>query len=386
MFTDSKITEIINKFEDEAKCLIKDETLSKELSTSIEKIKLAFKALEKDEERRELQRVLSKYGHEMKGGVECRVFKKAFSVHSMKMMTFFNVDSIVEQIFEGKAVYEVVPKHRRLYLDIEGATDTNQIIITIDNFISYLNRTYRIEPGRINYVATRNDQSHYEGLSSHVIFNIACDYKFQRYLIRDYIMKTNCTIIDPIPYNKCQLLRIPYSKNPTQKHTEVPDVFNDGMKKPNEFKFISRLFKSFKHPPVRCQDFHYIWLSTYPSTYNKAVPYFCSDLNDCLWIAEIDDEDKIAEMHCSADDFLDSKFSFTDDRTDTTVHSGKFSMINQGKFPSMIALNDKELSSSLSSMDILLRLKSSMDIKIGTPRLSKFELYYYNRILKNEKK
>lgn len=370
MFTDSKITEIINKFEDEAKGLIKDETLSKELSTSIEKMKQAFHAIDG---RNELQRVLCKYGYRTKRGIDCHVFKKAFSVYSMKTFSFFNVDNIAEQIFEGKAVYEIIPKLRRLYLDIEGAIDANQIIATIESFTRYLNRSYRLESGRINYIATRNDQSRHKGLSSHVIFNIVCDYKFQRYLIRDFIMKTGCTIIDPLPYAKCQQLRIPYSKNSMQKYTEVPNVFNDGTRKPNEFKFISRLFKSYKHPPVRCQDFHYIWLSTYPSTYNKAIPYFCSELNDCLYIDRIDDN-KIAEMHYSADDYFDSKFLFADDQMDTIIPSGKSSMLKREKFSSM-APKDKELSSSLSSMDIPLGLKS--------PRLSKFERYY-RRIWKHE--
>ena len=374
MFTDSKITEIINKFEDETKELIKDETLSKELSTSIEKMKLAFQAIERDEGKQELQRVLCKYGYRTRKEIECHVFKKAFSAHSMKTLSFFNVDNIVEQIFEGKAVYEIIPKLRRLYLDIEGAIDANQIIETIECFIRYLNRSYYLESGRINYIATRNDQSRHKGLSSHVIFNIVCDYKFQRYLIRDFIMKTGCTIIDPLPYAKYQQLRIPYSKNPMQKYTEVPNVFNDGTRKPNEFKFISRLFKSYKHLPVRCQDFHYIWLSTYPSTYNKAIPYFCSELNDCLYIDGIDDN-KIAEMHYSADDYFDSKFLFADDQMDSIVPSGKSSMLKQEKFPSMKVPKDKELSSSLSSMDIPLGFNS--------PRLSKFERYY-RRIWKHE--
>ena len=359
MLTDSKVTEIINKFEDETKGLIKDETRSKELSTSIERMKLALQALEIDGERHKLQRVLCKYGYRTRREIECKVFKKAFSIHSMTTLSFFNVVDIADQIFEGKAVYEVIPKLRRLYLDIEGAIDANQVITTIENFIRYLNRSYRLESGPVNYIATRNDQSHHEGLSSHVIFNIVCDYKFQRYLIRDFIMKTGCTIIDPLPYANCQLLRIPYSKNPTKRYTEVPNVFNDGTRKPNECKFISRLFKSYRHPPVRCQDFHYIWLSTYPSTYNKAIPYFCSELNDCLYIDRIDDN-KIAEMHYSADDYFDSKFLFTDDQTDTIVPSGKSSP--------PIAPEDKELSSSLSSMDMPLDLKS--------PRLSKFEQYY----------
>lgn len=379
MFTNSKITEIINKFEDEAKGLIKDETLSKELSTSIEKMKQAFQTLERDEERRGLQMVLCKYGHRTRRGIKCHVFKKAFSVHSMKTVSFSNIDNIVEQIFEGKAVYEVIPELRRLYLDIDSAVDTNQVITTIESFIRYLNRSYRLEPGCINYIASRNDQSRHKGLSSHVIFNIVCDYKFQRYLIRDFIMKTGCTIIDPLPYAKCQQLRIPYSKNPMQKYTEFPNVFNDGTRKPNEFKIISRLFKSYKHPPVRCQDFHYIWLSTYPSTYNKAIPYFCSDLNDCLYIDRVDDN-KIAEMHYSADDYFDSKFLFADDQMNTIVPSGKSSMVKQEKFssmkvPSSTVPKDKELTSSLSSMDIPLGLIS--------PRLSKFE-QYYRRIWKHE--
>lgn len=85
-------------------------------------------------------------------------------------------------------------------------------------------------------------------------------------------------------------------------------------------------------------------------------------------------------MHYSADDYFDSKFLFADDQMNTIVPSGKSSMVKQEKFssmkvPSSTVPKDKELTSSLSSMDIPLGLIS--------PRLSKFE-QYYRRIWKHE--
>ena len=367
MFTDSKITEIINTFEAEVKALVKDEALSKELEVSIDKMKRSLQTIEKDGERHKLQRILCKYGYRMKNKVEFKIFNKAFSIHSMSTLSSSNMLDIAEEIFNGKAVYEVIPKLRRLYLDIEGAIDANQVLSTIENFIRYLNHSYRLGPGSIYYIATRNDQSHHKGLSSHVIFNIVCDYQFQRYLIRDFIMKTGCTIIDPLPYARCQLLRIPYSMNPTRKYTDIPRVFSDGTRKPNEFKFISKLFKDYKLPPVRCQDFHYIWLSTYPSTYNKAIPYFCSEWSDCVSIERIDDN-KIAEMYYSADEYFDEKYTFTDDQDTDSSHEA-----STMKAQSTSNVHN-EASSSLSSMDLPLGLKIALIS--DSPRLSKFEYYY----------
>ena len=372
----SSISDILNEFEAGVKALDKG-TVYEEILDLIEEMKTKFETIEKDNERYKLQELLCRYGYNTKYDIECKVFDKAFSVNNVTTLSFSSVANIAEQIFQGKAVYEVIPKIRRLYLDIESAASSYDITSTIQNFIRYLTRTYNLGERGIHYIATRNDQSHHRGISSHVIFNIACDYELQRYIIRDFIMKYNCNIIDPLPYAKCQLLRVPYSMNPTKRYPEVPSVVDDGTRKPNEFNFISKLFERYEHPPIRSHDFHYIWISTYPSTYNNAIPYFCTELRDCLHINidRFDYEDMLAETIYSADKHFDAKFTFNDDIEETPMV--KPSIQSSMKTASTSVPIDVELSSSLSSMDIPEDLKSSKKFKNRfSGKLSRFERWY----------
>lgn len=339
--------ELVQEFKTQINAKLQEKALdAKEIVNCIEQMEEKAKALDKKQLFNKVVDLFLRYKKTISNAFPLNVmmFDKDFSYKNSKVEEINDLKALAEHIIDGKALYEVIPNERRLYLDVEGAKDISDIQKTIEDFIRFIYRLGFNRTIKINYIATRNDNSHHQGISSHVIFNIAIHYKLQRALIRDFIMKTGNKIIDPLPYAEKQLLRIPYSMNPTRKYTEVPKLINGMKEKPNEFSMISKLFEGYSYPPVRKYDFHYLWLSTYSLTYQDSIPFLCSDIRDCSYfISRVN----IKDTTCFLDQEFDSKFLFTDDIDEKPVDKETKS-------------NEKDENKALkTSID-----KSSMSIKV----------------------